>query len=265
MVKTIDFSVLQSHLRISPDGSEDAVHSIRAAELLKPEAMEELLSRSAPMLKATSRELPASFIGLAFFNICAAKLLLLSQQQALLDLSLDNLVFELIPGAKYPQSSFRLIETRYSGVPQQDREAFVQRELAGFFEQTMNPIVASIAAAASIKTDLIWNQYGGRMIYINNFVQANEPREDVRALFARDYELLRSLAPEVFGRRRNPFIHQPRYIDSLYEPGKPLMIKSSCCHYDKREEGIKCYSCPRATESERIQIREKLLAAAAAK
>nr|WP_279590354.1 (2Fe-2S)-binding protein [Paenibacillus lupini] len=40
-------------------------------------------------------------------------------------------------------------------------------------------------------------------------------------------------------------------------------MHSSCCMYDRRENGTKCYTCPRMTSDEREERKSEILATAA--
>ncbi len=259
MEEAIDFSLAEKYFQISPNGAENAAFSVPAADLLRPETMNETLRRSGEMLGAFGPELAASFVGLAFFNVCAVSLIFLSQSNRELDLSLDNLTLQLVPHGKLVVGAFRVMEKRWRPVPETEREAAVARYLTELFRKTINPVVESAAAHAGVKPDLIWNQYGARMAWVRDFVQELETRSDFKERFARDYELLAGgLSPDVFNRRKNPFAHNPRYVDSPWQPGKKVILRSSCCMYYRREDGQKCYNCPLLTDQERERMRKAI-------
>jgi ferric iron reductase protein FhuF len=98
------------------------------------------------------------------------------------------------------------------------------------------------------------------MIFVLDYIMENEPNKDVKDRFAEDYETLCELSPEVFNLKKNPFIHKPKYISNPYEePEKPMLIRSSCCMYYKKENGTLCYNCPRMTPQERENKRLEIM------
>jgi ferric iron reductase protein FhuF len=261
MREAMDFSMAEAYFHISPKGFARPVFSVCASELLQPETLNEALRQSADLLRALNHLLPASFLGLSFFNLCATLQLFLSRYNRLLDLSLGNLVFQLDTHDNHVRGGFRIVETRWLELPEEreQRKAALVVRLAAFYQTTINPVVDAIAARAGVKPDLIWNQFGARMAYVRDFVCEHEPLEAVRYRFEEDYALLaHDLAPDVFNRRRNPFAHTPRYLDSPYESGKKIIMRSSCCMYDCRIGGEKCYNCPRLTEREREEMRVRI-------
>jgi ferric iron reductase protein FhuF len=257
----MDFSLVEAYFHISPKGTANSVYSVCASALLQPKTSDEVLRRCAELLKALTLQLPASFVGLSFFNLCAALQLVLSQSNRLLDLSLDNLVFQIKPDGDYVQGCFRIVKTRWEELPAEgeQRNAVLLKRLTAFYQGTITPVVEAFAARAGVKPDLIWNQFGARMASLLDYVNEHEQREDVRNRFADDYALLAgALPPSVFNRRRNPFAHAPRYLDSPYRPGEKIMMRSSCCMYYCRIGGEKCYNCPRLTERQRAEMRAKI-------
>ena len=97
---------------------------------------------------------------------------------------------------------------------------------------------------------------------MRDYVREYETREDVRARFEADFAVLTSLPAELFGLRRNPYVHEPVYIDNPYRPGTTMMMRSACCMYYCREDGAKCYNCPGLSEAERESMRTAILAKA---
>lgn len=251
-------SVAERFFHISPRGADAPVFSVPAAKLLQPETMAEALRCSAGLLKAFELDLPASHIGLGFFGLCAFAQMAISQYNRVPDLALANITFQFEQHDDHAHAVFKLGELRWKELPETDRETAVMREWVALYQYTINPVLAAVAAGAGVKPDLVWNQYGARMAFARDFVLEHEPREAVKAQFVRDYELLLGLPGDVFGRRKNPFVHEPVYIESPYKPGQNVMIRSSCCMYYRRENGEKCYNCPILKSEDRERLRRKI-------
>lgn len=260
MAESLDFSIAEKYFRISLNQAQDALLSVPAAELLKPDVMDEVLHCSAKALKAFALDLPASFVGLSLFGLSASVQYFLSKYNRFIDLRLDNMVFQIEPYGNLALGSFWVKELRMREVPAEDRQTFIIHELTHFYRETLNPILQLTAARAGVKPDLIWNQYGARMTFARDLFLANEPSEEVRNRFLQDLDLLvHGLSPALFHRKKNPFAHKPRYTENPWQKGELTVIRSSCCLYYRREGGEKCYNCPLLTDQEREAKKNEML------
>ncbi|MBD0382027.1 (2Fe-2S)-binding protein [Paenibacillus sedimenti] len=265
MEEQIDFSWVEANFRISPRGMKAPILSVPGHELLNPEIILDVLRRGQILLQATDLSYPASHTGITIFNLCLTFQLFIVRYNRVLDLSLNNLVFELENHNDHTHAGFKLTQVAWKQVPSEGRDAFIEGEWKAFVHNTIGPVIDAIAVQAKVKPDLIWNQYGARMVYYRDYITDNEPEASVREQFLRDYDLLaHRFSPDVFGRTKNPFDHEPRYIPSPYEEGKRIIIRSSCCMYYRREEGRKCFNCPLMKEEERQERREQIEQARAA-
>ncbi|UVI30794.1 hypothetical protein [Paenibacillus spongiae] len=254
MDHSMDLSLLESFCSMSASGAANPAYSIPAADLLLPERMEQTLIRSNELLKATSPELPASFMGLSIYNLGAAVQLVLAQHNRLLDLSLSNLTFQIVPYGNYALAHSHIHEIRWTDVPDlnEQREAFLKRELTALYKTVIGPLIRTAAQCAGVMPSLMWNQFGSRTLSMREYLLQRDTRPIVRERFDHDYKVLTELdGPDVFERRRNPYVHRPRYAASPYEPGKEVLIRSSCCMYYCRVDGEYCYTCPKLTAEQR--------------
>ncbi len=260
MEDSLDLSLLKSFFHITLTGEEDAVFSIPAIELLKPEQMDIVIRQSAQLYNALGLDLAASFIGLAFFNLCASHQIILAVNNRFLDLTLANLTFQIQAHGDHAHTCFKINELRWKEPPQDNRYDWLTYEMQTYYKDNIIPILEIVALSAGVKPDLIWNQFGGKMAYGVDYILEHEQREDVRNRVLQDYEFLANqLPPETFGQKKNPFFHKPRYVDSPYVAGKKTMIRSSCCLIYRRENGVKCFSCPQLLPEERAVMRTKIL------
>jgi len=244
---------------ISLKGADNPAFSAPVAELLQPDTMAQALNCSRDLLKAHGLDLPASHLGMGFFGLCAVVQLGISQYNRVLDLTPDNLEFQLEQHEDHAHTVFRIKVLRWSDLPAAEgRDEAVTEALTAYYRETIRPMLAAVGAGAGVKPDLVWNQYGARMAFARDFVLENDPREAARARFQADLKLLEQLPAELFGRRRNPFVHEAEYIDSPHKPGAKLMVRSSCCMYYRRENGEKCYNCPILKSGEREALKRKI-------
>jgi len=266
----IDFSLSGRLFRISDAGMETPAFEMPAADLLRRDAALEALRIGGAMSKAIGPKLPVSYAGLSVLNLVLAKLVFLVRHNRWLDLSLEHLTFQMEERYGIMQTGYRIHTLRWTELPERAdrREDFLERQWRQYLQAHIRPAIETIAVSAGLKPDLIWNQAGGRLAGIREYLPQYEPAADAEFLARYDWHanvLIRRLTAEDFSRRRNPFDWLPRYTDNPWKPGGRMMIRSSCCMYDCREGGQRCYNCPQMTAEERDARRSAVLAEAAAR
>jgi siderophore-iron reductase FhuF len=258
----MDLTLLEEHFNISTTGSDEAAHAIAASDVMHNADMKEFLHQGSVLLRGIGLELAVSCIGLAYFGLAAAQQYVMSQYNRILDLSLENLTIQLESHANYASVAFKINEWTWTELPAVHRDAAITVAWEQLFSQTLNPLIEATSSAGGLKPSLIWNQYGARMTYMKGFLREQVTGVQTRQRLEDDLMLLTNLPASTFNlNRKNPFEHTPCYIDSPTQTGKQVMLRSSCCMYYRREEGVKCYSCPLLKEDERAE-RKKVLQAA---
>jgi|GEM_PF-789364 len=263
-----DFELENRLFRVSESGMESPLFEMPAAHWLQPAKALEALEAGGSMSKAIGMKLPVSYAGLSVLGLVLVKLLFLVRHERWIELSLDHLTFQMEERYGTMQAGYRVHTLRWTTLPQQAdrRAAFLEREWRQYFRQHINPVIQSIAGAVGLKPDMIWNQAGGRLAGIREYLQQYETTANDEFLARYDWHariLTHKLTAEDYVRRRNPFDWQPRFTDNPWKPGGRMVIRSSCCMYDCREGGQRCYNCPQMTTAERDIRRAAVLAEAA--
>lgn len=264
-----DFTTEERLFRISETGMESPSFEMPAAHWLQPDKALEALEVGASMSNAIGMKMPVSYAGLSILNLVLAKLLFLIRHDRWLDLSLDDLTFQMERRYDIMQTGYRIHTIRLKELPEQadSRERFLELQWRRYIQTDIRPAIETIALSAGLKPDLIWNQAGARLAGTREYLPLYEPAADDEFMsrYNRYADLLiQRLNAEDFKRRRNPFDWLPRYTDNPWKPGGRMMIRSSCCMYDCREGGQKCYNCPQMTAAERDVRRAAVLAETAA-
>ncbi|SEM88105.1 IucA/IucC family C-terminal-domain containing protein [Paenibacillus sp. OV219] len=262
---SIDFKALESfYIQLSPEGSSSPSFVMPAADMLRPDTAREALLFTGRIYKSLGYELAASLIGTTLFRLCAGMMVIMARNGVALDLSLENLELQINDLGEYAGFGFRIREVITTSLPAdlESRDSFVREALTKLFEHTITPAVQGIAAAGNVKPGIIWNQAGSLMISFSSSLTNKESDDEALARF-RQYQsvLTEQLSGELFGSRRNPFEHKPRYIDSPYQQGSKIIIRSGCCMFYCRENGDKCYNCPKLTDEQREERRLKITSA----
>ncbi|WEK54788.1 MAG: IucA/IucC family C-terminal-domain containing protein [Candidatus Cohnella colombiensis] len=263
----MDLSLFERLFHISTNGAEAPEISVPLNELLESEAkMLQFLQKGKELVRGIGLELAVSFTGLAFLGIAVTKQVVMSQYDRILDLSPSNLTIQIECHNGYPNIVFKIHHVRWTNLMMENRADAVITEWNQYFEQHFNPIIEHITAVAGLKPNLIWNQFGTRTAYVMNYFRENLPPDLPLQRLDEDFTLLETLPAQCFNRKRkNPFQHSPRFIDNPYDPGKQIMVRSACCLYDKRDNGVKCYNCPRLKEDDRAEKRAQIEAELVAK
>lgn len=261
MTQQPDFGLVTEWYHVSKAGMADPLFSVKGPDLLDDGAMKQLLEVSSDNLSAIGPELPASFIGNTLFGLVALELYFLSFEKQALHLQLDHvdLQGEYDHHHGHLHGGFRIRQLVTEDIPEEDTDQFVIGTWTQLCTDILAPLVRQTASVAGVKPELIWNQYGGQLLYVLDFVAESDLDAAVKDRVKRFGNLLKQMDPSATGTRRNPFVHNPRYVDNPWNPAKPLMIRSSCCMYDKREGGDKCYNCPMLTPEEREKRKEQII------
>lgn len=262
-----DFSVLKTYLHIAPEDADHLLAEMPATELLYEGRLTEMMRLTGEKTQAIDLTLPASFFGTTLCHLCMVKLYFLAVHEVILDLSLDRLTFQIDYDEDHghPHLGYKINELATRDIPAPEGESAVRGDWEAFLAESVVPAVETIARMAGMKPEMIWHQFGGLIAYLEDFMrQAQLPEEAIERYEAHVRLLSESIEPERFRQRRNPFKWKVRYVENCYQPGEKWIMRSACCLYDRREGGEKCYVCPRRTEQEREEMKQRLLASAQA-
>ncbi len=262
-----DFSLVKMYYHISPEGAEHPIYDIPATGFFDPTTLQEALQRSGETVQAISNALPASFIGTSLCKVSIVQLLFASIHNQLIDMYPDNINYQVEMHNDHAHLGYKINELRSIPVPTEPeaRKAFLLQHWAEYFTNFVTPAIEAIAAAGDLKPDAIWQQFSGQLKMTQDFIEAHMQMPQLTEQFLADGKLLAEfLDPALFNRRRNPYyLANPRYVENPYKPEEKWLIPSSCCLYDRRENGTKCYTCPRMTNDEREARKCEILAEAA--
>ncbi|WP_193726589.1 (2Fe-2S)-binding protein [Paenibacillus guangzhouensis] len=211
------------------------------------------LNAYAPELKAHSLDVAATYFTAQFARMFAAFHYAIWRCGVHLDLSMNILRVRI---ARHPDGyvtlKFDLKAIQGTTVPLANRSLLVKSLMTSFYSEQVRPILQSLASAAGISVGALW---GIIPTYFEYYYEQwlEDPIDEVQRIhLAEDMDVLRhQLPPAVFGRVRNPFLVKFRYMDSPYEAGKKIKLKSACCLAYKTEESSYCLTCPRLSEAER--------------
>ncbi|MEK3881277.1 (2Fe-2S)-binding protein [Paenibacillus sp. PL2-23] len=264
MTQELDFTLIKTYYHISPEGAEAPLYELPASELLERSKAVEALKEVGRLWKSTSMELPASFTGMTFFNLGLMNMLFAATHHQFLRIPLDKLTFQLEWHHDHVHIGYRINELNAQPVPVEPelRHTALQELWRVFLQETAIPGIEAIAEAGGVKPELIWNQFGAQIHSVMAYIRTDPNISALTEQLASDFRIIEALPAEAFQRRRNPYVHTPKYIDNPRSlPDGKYILRSSCCMYDRREGGQKCYNCPQMLPQERDERRKQILAA----
>ncbi|MDF2837810.1 MAG: hypothetical protein K0Q63_3450 [Paenibacillus sp.] len=263
MTSKLDFTMIDSFYHISPQGFADPLAGWPAKDLLDPAVAKVVLDRTGELWKACGYELPVSYVGMTMFNFSVTSLFFGAKDNVWVNFKLEDMTFQLEQHDDHAHVGFRLDHMEVVPLPEDrnDRAAFLRAAWSEWIRDMIKPFIESIAQAGGLKGEMIWSQFGAQLLSTMEYVQNQLAMSELVEHIKEDAAVIQALEPELFGRRRNPFVHKPRFVDNPWSPPDgTFILRSACCMFDHREDGEKCYNCPRMLPEERDERRKLALA-----
>lgn len=254
IIGKLDFDTLETKFNIRLVKPTDALYSSSAVELLDPIHMQSFVAYYASLIKALDYKVAAAYFSNWFSGVALALQYTVSIYNIALDLSLPNLTIHVTPVEGHTQVSFCLNRWREQVAPLGEQERLEWRHdvLAGFYGNTMRPLVESLSSVSNMNVGQIWGQLPTK--FSNNldiFKKSTRHLKEKQRLVDDYYFLTKELSPYIFGRTQNPFDVKFRMVEDLRDPEQQIRMNNVCCQYVRTEEGVYCYNCPRMTDDDR--------------
>ncbi|QGQ98847.1 (2Fe-2S)-binding protein [Paenibacillus psychroresistens] len=257
----MDINKLETDFRITLQSNTDAIFSMALIDLLEPKNMIQLLETYTPLLKARGNEAAAAYFVSWFSSVPLALQYSISANKAV-RLTLANLTVQIFPVGEYHQFSFKITdyETQDAPIAEAERKEWRNQILAEFYTEATKPLFERLAIESNMDIGQIWGQLPTKFnYYLANWLEELE-NEGLKANLANDYHALaHELKADVFGRKKNPFDVQIRWVEDIRNPGKQMRMKNACCLYYQVGTGEYCYTCPRLKEEDRAEKRAQYL------
>ena len=241
----IDFSFIKTYCQVSPDDVENMVIDFPATDLLDITKTEQLLKKLKTLYQAHDLLLPVSVVGLSLLGLLGTQWIVLSQHKKSLYLPLNNIRLQV--GLFNETTPFVTLKI-------QEVTLVEPCNLIEYVQEHLTAPIETIAQAGDVKSSLIYNQFGARATSLVEGFMQYETNPTVQATCNAFFRELK----EDTSWRRNPFLYDPVYIDNPYAPGSQTMMRSSCCMFYRRKNGVKCYNCPTLSVKEREKMAQQL-------
>lgn len=266
----LNYDLLEQYLHIMRKPVMDAIITVSAADLVRQEPMKQLLEQYQQLIKGDDIQVAGAYFASTWCAISLLQQYLLSISASSISLSLSQFCIQIGMKNGYPAIFYVLnegVQEEYEQALLNDTPA-VDREqwLGEGYRQIISPVFESIAQVTGLALTQVWGQIPDRVeYYILEFMKLSGS-EEAQLRIQDDYSFLREeLAPTWFGLKRNPFQVKRKEMESPYEPGTTIKMKSTCClayRVDNGKYGY-CYACPKMTKEERAHKKEQIAASLA--
>ncbi len=255
-------ALLDDEFNLAVHDKESIIFSCAATDLLNENIMKQVLHTYMPLVKGTDISVAEVYMAGWFRGPMLGMLYMLSAWNKTLDLSLENIVFQVHEATyqdrKYVNCALKLNHTDWVNAPDDEGEleSWKAKKLGDYFAHTVRPIYESIERSGTLKSAMLWGQLPTSLAYGYDRLMASVQCDSVKQKAETNYKLVKELDPALFGRNKNPLAVKFHMTESLQDPNKQVRMKSSCCLYYLVDSGYYCFTCPRLKESERESRRE---------
>lgn len=270
-MSAINYTWLEQYARISRNPILNSVYAAPLASLRDAEQARDMLTTYNEHLRADSLQTAAVYfmhsvrgllLGIHYLNAMCDKVL---------DISLDNIRLQLTLQDGYPAFHFQLLddaEKAHPAPPVNDEHHSAvaststrQAMLAAYYGEQLRPLIEGVALAGGANTGQMWAQLASILRWFKTLAVQMEITDQEREAVIQGYEHVITMPPEVLGLRKNLLKFKPVEIDSPYQPGEKILMKSTCCLYYKVDGGQDyCYTCPKLSKAERQTRYEAIVA-----
>jgi ferric iron reductase protein FhuF len=257
----IDYEWLEKRLYFTQKEICNAVISINAAALLQQDEMDRFIQAYMQMIKTDDPVAAGTYFCGWFRAICLVQQFAVSVHNTSLDLSLSNITVQIYPNGDQYWFSFRCNDMRECQAPPGCRKTWLREVFTSLYRDQVRPLIDSVSRSTHADSGLLWGQFPTGFHYYLDLFMEHFPDDSKRKQIADDYRFLsEELEGAIFDRKKNPFDVKIRYIESPWEPGKLLHMKTACCMYYRTKGGDYCYTCPKLSEAERVKRKAAIIA-----
>ncbi|WP_342553143.1 (2Fe-2S)-binding protein [Paenibacillus sp. FSL R7-0652] len=266
----INYTWLEQYGRISTSPASNPVYDILLASLRDTAQADDMLKVYNEHLRADSLRTAAVYFMHSVRGLLLGIHYMNSMCDTMLDISLDNIRLQLVVQDGYPAFHFQLLDGTEHVHPappgkneHESAAAGLARKamLTAYYGEQLRPLIEGAAEAGGANTGQMWAQLASILTWFKTMAVQMDITEDERKAVIQGYEHVITMPPEILGLRKNLLHFKPVEIDSPYQPGEKMLMKSTCClHYKVYGGQDYCYSCPKLSKAER-QNRYEILAA----
>lgn len=261
----IDIPFIEEQYAVAFKRPEQPMVEYSFVELTKPETIRSLMETYAGILKASDITPAATYFASWLRGMSITAQLLMSVHDAALDWSIQNWTLLVSERDGRMSFAFHPVDAAIVSAPSTDRAAWRDNLMNEFYSTTLRPLIDAVSGATGVHSVQLWALMASGMYYYREHQlgvlgEGSSGFSQVEA----DYRyVMQEMKGEVFGRSRNPLAVKFRLVENPRNKQEKIPLKASCCLAYLTEGHGYCYTCPKLSESQRLEKGRELAAKAA--
>ncbi|EXX90744.1 hypothetical protein BG53_11225 [Paenibacillus darwinianus] len=255
----MDAAARETFFYIAESRRGEALLELDWSEMSRPIMAARFLDAYSGVLQARDRDAAATYFASLLGSLCAGFHYMVLHDKAEPAFERGEAILQLFGERArqpmllvLPPSARRMLSGTDEG-----GKADVKEAMERFYGDAMLPVIQTAAFTGGVRELDLWKLLATRLKYVEEqFIeQADEPEK--RRIWQHFDLLYNGLSPAVFGRKHNLLNIEYRFVEDPNQPGSYLRQRAACCLAFKTGGNRSyCYTCPRITESERLQRRQ---------
>ncbi|MCT8137083.1 (2Fe-2S)-binding protein [Anaerobacillus sp. CMMVII] len=252
---TIDFDFLEKNFYyFRLEDHPKKIYSVILADFENRISIDEFFNIYGRKLKANNPDVVATYFCSAYGWLLSGFHYILSFSDTSLNLSLSNIELQVYYDEEhnYCGICFRLLDTH--GVFVSDRHGALEE----LYSNHVVPLLNLFHQATNVRIKDLYGQLANGLYHGHDKSLAIAlSSEEIKKVEVDFSFVTKELKPSIFNLTKNPLDINFRMIDSPYEDDKLIRMRPSCCLYYQTEGATaKCYSCPRMSDEERVEMKK---------
>lgn len=253
---------LESHLFLNTTDQQMIHQEIALADLLDKKKAQSFLQAYGKQITAVNLHAPSTYFSSNLGIACSAYVTTLALNHYRLPITAKSLKIQLYWNEEQQADRMAIKLDSDQGVQGEHSAKWRRKQLEKLIEETVTPVIQSLANAADYRVRELWGQFTNGIEYGKkvalNLTKTDTEKERVLSDF---HWLTRVASPSLFQSKKNALDFPYIEVESPTEPGVMRRMKPTCCLFYQTECGTnKCYNCPRLTPEDREKRKQELLA-----
>ncbi|QYR22220.1 (2Fe-2S)-binding protein [Paenibacillus sp. sptzw28] len=229
--------------------------------LVQPAAASRFLQLYAKALKAKDLTPAATYFASWLQGLCSAAQSMMSLSGSSMNWSLSNWSLLMYRRGDYTVLAFLPTFPNIIQAAEENRDLWRSNLLGLLFGGTVRPLIEIMTLETGLNSGHLWALLATGMYNHKCRIQSfQQPDSLLFNQVQSDWDYIQEMEGSVFGRQSNPLAVKFRMVYDPRNPGEKLPVKASCCLAYLTEGHGYCYTCPKLTADQRVQVGKDLVA-----
>jgi hypothetical protein len=253
--------LLEKEYHILLERPETLLFESSFTNLIQPATAGRFLQLYAKALKTTDITPAATYFVSWLRGLCNAAQSMMSLSESSMDWSLSNWSLLMYGRGDYTVLAFLPANPNIIEAVEENRDLWRSNLLRLLYGGTIRPLIDIMALESGLNSGHLWALMATGMYNHKRRLQTmQEPDSLLFQQVESDWDYIKDMEGPVFGRQNNPLAVKFRMVSDPRNPDEQLPVKASCCLAYLTEGHRYCYTCPKLTAEQRIQVGKELVA-----